>query len=99
MASAHWSHTATLLPDGKVLVAGGNYDTVILATAELYDPATGRWTATGSMAEERHSHTATLLPNGKVLVAGGYGGVKHDRRCVGGSIQSRERADHGGTLG
>ena len=114
-------HTATLLPNGKVLVAGG-YPTLTLsrarnstirragpgrppaaspphaiitrrrccptarcssqaddargylASAELYDPASGTWTATGSLATARDLHTATLLPNGKVLVAGGYGG-------------------------
>ena len=61
-------HTATLLTNGKVLVAGGtagagNYVT----TAELYDPATGVWTATGSMSVARGSHSANLLPDGKVL--------------------------------
>jgi WD40 repeat protein len=80
-------HTATLLPNGKVLVTGGagvsaveagvNPDPV-LASAEIYDPATGSWTPTGSMSQPRQVHTATLLPNGKVLAAGGvsyFGGV------------------------
>ena len=73
-------HTATLLPNGKVLVAGGFLDepgTILggftTPTAELYDPASGSWTTTGSLAQQRHQHTATLLPNGKVLVAGGDG--------------------------
>ena len=72
--TARYFHTATLLPNGKVLVAGGagssgNY----LASAELYNPASGSWTPTGSLANARYAHTATLLPNGKVLVAGGAG--------------------------
>jgi hypothetical protein len=65
-------HTATLLPSGKVLVAGGVGNTGYLGSAELYDPATGLWTATGSMGRPRYVHTATLLPSGNVLVAGGY---------------------------
>ena len=65
-------NTATLLPNGKVLVVGGLGDgDVALASAELYDPASGIWTATGSLSTPRQAHTATLLPNGKVLVAGG----------------------------
>ena len=64
-------HTATLLPNGKVLVAGGSIAAAALSSAELYDPASGTWTATGSLGTARDSHTATLLPNGKVLVAGG----------------------------
>ena len=63
--------TATLLPNGQVLVAGGDSNSDVLASAELYDPATGMWTVTGSMAAARRFHTATLLPNGQVLVAGG----------------------------
>src|SRR4029078_716400 len=65
-------HTATLLTNGKVLVAGG-YDSVFGYSAELYDPSQGGWTLTGSFNEGRQNgFTATLLPNGKVLVAAGY---------------------------
>ena len=72
LATARDCHTATLLPNGKVLVAGGYDSSGYLASAELYDPASGTWTATGSLATARDDHTATLLPNGKVLVAGGF---------------------------
>ncbi len=66
------AYTATLLRDGRVLVAGGTGDDGIdLAAAELFDPTTGRWTATGGMAIPRSGHTATLLADGKVLVTGG----------------------------
>jgi hypothetical protein len=69
---ARFQHTATLLPNGKVLVAGGNtVFNVALASAELYDPATGIWTPTGSLNIARFQHTAHLLPNGKVLVVAG----------------------------
>jgi hypothetical protein len=58
-------HTATLLPNGKVLVAGGlDNNNNALASAELYDPASGTWTATGNLNTARYIHTATLLPNG-----------------------------------
>src|SRR2546430_800844 len=67
-------HTATLLPNGKVLVAGGDFLFGVLASAELYDPASGTWTATGSLVTGRSAHTATLLPDGKVLVAAGDNG-------------------------
>jgi hypothetical protein len=72
MNTARQNHTATLLANGKVLIAGGNYgNSPIYYSAELYDPATGTWTNTGEMNTSRNNSTATLLPNGKVLVAGG----------------------------
>ena len=67
-------HTATLLPDGRVLVAGAGIDGVrvdVADTAELYDPATGTWTPTGSMTVPRAGQAAVLLTTGEVLVAGG----------------------------
>jgi uncharacterized delta-60 repeat protein len=73
MGAARYNHSATLLADGRVLVAGGNLGSTVHASAEVYDPATAMWTATGSLSEARAWHTATLLPDGKVLVAGGYG--------------------------
>ncbi len=73
LATARYDHTATLLPNGKVLVVGGYNGANAFSSAELYDPALGTWSATGSLATARASHTATLLPNGKVLIAGGGG--------------------------
>ncbi len=84
MTAARFQQTATLLSDGRVLIAGGfaggglaagGYGASVVAshaTAELYDPATGRFKATGSMSIPRAGHTATLLSDGRVLVAGGY---------------------------
>ncbi|HZS17299.1 MAG TPA: kelch repeat-containing protein, partial [Candidatus Udaeobacter sp.] len=70
LANPRSNHTATLLPNGKVLVAGGDGAGT---SAELYDPATGSWSSTGSLGTARSRHTATLLTSGKVLVAGGDG--------------------------
>ena len=63
-------HTATLLRDGRVLVAGGYTDSAS-RSAELYDPRSRTWTPTGDLITARNAHTATLLLDGKVLVAGG----------------------------
>lgn len=68
-------HTATLLPDGKILIAGGmrrNQD--FYKSAELYDPATGKFQLTGEMSERRVGQIAVLLRTGKVLIAGGWVG-------------------------
>jgi len=71
------SHSATLLPDGRVLVAGGegecpsHHGFCVLASAEIYDPATNQRSMTGHMHVRRENHTATRLPNGQVLVVGG----------------------------
>lgn len=81
MTIRRWSHTATTLADGRVLVTGGRTGStaangIVLATAEIYDPVTNEWTETaGPMSVARRSHTATLLPGGKVLIAGGGNGV------------------------
>jgi hypothetical protein len=72
MNVARMGHTATLLQSGEVLVTGGlNYTDSYLASAELYNPSTGKWTLTGSMTSSRIGHNTVLLQNGEVLVAGG----------------------------
>lgn len=101
--TARSRHTATLLPDGQVLVVGG-FNTVLQASAELYNPDTNTWSSAGSLATARRHHTATLLTSGKVLVVGGGDGTNflasaelHDRRaqfpagppCLHGTTTSR----------
>jgi N-acetylneuraminic acid mutarotase len=81
MAVPRAYQTATLLPNGKVLVVGGRGLLTISApwqragsavsSAELYDPKTRRWSSAGTLSAPRFGHTATLLANGKVLVVGG----------------------------
>jgi N-acetylneuraminic acid mutarotase len=75
MTATRAAHTATLLPNGKVLIAGGMTGSESgLASAELFDPTTNVFTAVENMTIARAGHTATLLQNGKVLIAGGYKG-------------------------
>ncbi len=75
MHDKRFAHTATLLSDGTVLVAGGMQDNEefagVICSAEIYDPSSGIWERTGDMKTRRSHHTATLLPDGRVLVAGG----------------------------
>ena len=81
LATSRVGHTATLLPDGRVLVTGGAHEDIIgnawgpayaLSSAELFDPVTGTFSPTGAMNHPRVSHTATLLEDGTVLIAGGF---------------------------
>ncbi len=82
LATGRWDHTATLLPKGGVIVAGGQLYGVFLTSVEAYDPRTGAWSATGSLSTERIAHTATLLSTGKVLVAGGQGSNSGTQRSA-----------------
>jgi N-acetylneuraminic acid mutarotase len=75
MNQARYLHTATVLLDGKISVAGGlGVNSGYLNTAELYDPSTGDWTTVNNMTFLRYGHTASVLPDGKVLVTGGSDG-------------------------
>jgi uncharacterized delta-60 repeat protein len=89
MSTTRYQHTATLLPNGKVLICGGQDNTGPLSDPELYDPATGTWHAPGPMNAGRAEHTATLLPDGKCLLAGGLGNQ--------GSLSSAELYDDSAT--
>jgi hypothetical protein len=71
LSSARHDHTATLLPNGKVLIAGGSNNNIYLPAAEVYDPATNAWASAGFMSSARDVPTAILI-SGKVLVAGGF---------------------------
>jgi WD40 repeat protein len=89
LAYARENHTATLLSDGRVLIAGGfgfgGSGGFALASAEIYDPATRRFTAAGNMTSARTAHAATLLTDGTVLITGGW--------TSGGTAQSAEIYD------
>ena len=76
MTTARGFHNAIRLPDGRVVIAGGGSagwtGGHFVASAEIYDPATGKFTPTGPMTVERALHTTTLLADGRVLVTGGF---------------------------
>jgi hypothetical protein len=74
MVETRFSHSTTLLDDGRVLVVGGRPSGAgpALASAEVYDPLTNAWSATGSLNIGRLAHRATLLQDGRVLVSGGF---------------------------
>ncbi|CAF4158339.1 unnamed protein product, partial [Adineta steineri] len=74
ITSARIFHTASILPNGKVLVTGGqDRDGIFLNSAELYDPSMSAWTTTSNLTNARYYHTASVLSNGKVLVTDGLG--------------------------
>jgi N-acetylneuraminic acid mutarotase len=72
LKNPHSGHTATLLPNGKVLVAGGSDEGGATVSCELYEPSTGKWSLTGSLNAACICNSATLLPNGNVLLAGSF---------------------------
>jgi hypothetical protein len=74
MAVPHISHSATLLADGRLLVAGGFDGVNYIAAAQVYDPQSNKWSAAGTLGTARRDHTATLLPSGRVLIVGGSDG-------------------------
>jgi len=82
MQDGRLSASATLLNSGKVLVAGGQGSGSVLASAELFDPATGTWTPAQAMGTPRLNHSATLLTSGRVLVCGGYDGTHYLASCT-----------------
>src|SRR5207237_6555570 len=71
--------TSRVQPDAKVPVAGGHDRGDAIASAELYDPASGTWTETGRLVTGRAAHTATLLPDSRVLIAAGYASPVYSR--------------------
>jgi hypothetical protein len=75
MSVPRWGHTATLLGDGQVLVAGGEISpSQIHASAERFDPGAQRWAEAGGMHGPRAFHAATLLSDGQPLLVGGFAG-------------------------
>jgi hypothetical protein len=97
LSESRVGHTASLLPNGKVLVAGNIFDGG--NHAELYDPDTGMWTSTSSLNAGRAGHTATLLPDGKLLVAGGQVADATNKTIALNSAELYEDVAAAGTIG
>ena len=103
MSTFRDDHTATLLEDGRVLVIGGGGEGYASSTsADLYDPATGKFSRTGSMKTGRWLHTATLLQDGRVLILGGRSPKdsvykRRDLRPAVGQVQLRRLDGRGAT--
>ena len=91
MNTPRFGHAVITLPDGRVLVAGGSNSATgsepALGTAEIYDPASNRWSSAANLNAAREGHRAVVLPNGEVMVAGGTG--------YGGCLASTELYDAG----
>jgi hypothetical protein len=106
MTAARAGHTATLLPDGKVLITGGFTDQnlAVTDTAEIYDPAKASFLATNKPMEVgRWDHTATMLPDGTVLIVGGESLVAEiyspsDGSFLGVGLTDFDRTGHTATL-
>ncbi|AUX22245.1 uncharacterized protein SOCEGT47_027460 [Sorangium cellulosum] len=73
LSTARAKHTATPLPDGRVLIAGGFDPETIIDSAEIFDPVSASWLPAGRRLTVRYMHSATPLSDGRVLIAGGYG--------------------------
>jgi hypothetical protein len=72
ISTPRWGHTATLLPDGRVIIIGGySWYGRVQSSVEIFDPASNRWYAARPLSHARANHTATLLADGTILVVGG----------------------------
>ncbi|MEJ8859541.1 putative Ig domain-containing protein [Variovorax robiniae] len=87
LGAGRTAFSATALPDGRVLVVGGNNGSVNLPSAELYDPTANAWASTGTLSRERSKHSATLLADGRLMEVGGLG--KRNRRLSSTEIWDR----------